>query len=136
MIVHPNQILLAFSLCDLRCIVLTIRKQIIAYKKGAFAPPTERQEGRLLPPAPLSGVPASSSRHFCSFYYLQKMAFYHRKGHVVNASLRIFILMYPSNLKPENGTQCLRGKQFESNSPQRYSSGIIWAVSNVVTAFE
>ena len=60
MIVFSNQILLAFSLYDLRCIILTIRKQIIAFKKGTFAPPappTERQEGRLLPPAPLSGVP-------------------------------------------------------------------------------
>ena len=44
-------------------IVLTIRKQIIASKKGTFDPPdpqTERQEGRLLPPAPLSGVPANT----------------------------------------------------------------------------
>ena len=60
-----NQILPAFSLYDLRCIILTIRKQITAFKKGAFAPlapPTERQEGRLLPPAPLSGVPASTCR--------------------------------------------------------------------------
>ena len=60
MIVFSNQILLAFSLYDLRCIILTIRKQIIAFKKGTFArpaPPTERQEGRLLPPVPLSGVP-------------------------------------------------------------------------------
>ena len=61
MIVFSNQILLAFSLYDLRCIILTIRKQIIAFKKGTFAPPappSERQEGRLLPPAPpLSGVP-------------------------------------------------------------------------------
>ena len=58
--VFSNQILLAFSLYDLRCIILTIRKQIIACKKGTFAPPappTEKQEGRLLPPAPLSGVP-------------------------------------------------------------------------------
>ena len=56
-----QQILLAFSLYDLRCIIVTIRKQIIAFKKGTFAPPppsTERQEGRLLPPALLSGVPA------------------------------------------------------------------------------
>ena len=60
MIVFSNQLLLAFSLYDLRCIILTIRKQIIAFKKGTFAPPappTERQEGRLLPPVPLSGVP-------------------------------------------------------------------------------
>ena len=60
MIAFSNQILLAFSLYDLRCIILTIRNQIIAFKKGTFAPPappTERQEGRLLPPAPLSGVP-------------------------------------------------------------------------------
>ena len=34
-----------FSLYDLLCIILTIRKQIIAFKKGAFAPPTEKQEG-------------------------------------------------------------------------------------------
>ena len=63
MIVFSNQMLLAFSLYDLRCIILTIRKQIFAFKKGTFAPttpPTERQEGRLLPPAPLSGVPALS----------------------------------------------------------------------------
>ena len=42
-----NQIMLAFSLYDLRCIILTFRKQIIAFKKGIFAPPappTERQE--------------------------------------------------------------------------------------------
>ena len=60
MIVFSKQILLAFNLYDLRCIILTIRKQIIAFKKGTFAPPappTERQEGRLLPPAPLCGVP-------------------------------------------------------------------------------
>ena len=60
MIVFSNQILLDFSLYVLRCIILTISKQIIAFKKGTFAPPapsTERQEGRLLPPAPLSGVP-------------------------------------------------------------------------------
>ena len=41
----------------------TIGKQIIAFKKGTFAPPappTERQEGRLLPPDPLSGVPDNS----------------------------------------------------------------------------
>ena len=60
MIVFSNQILLDFSLYDLRRIILAIRKQIIAFKKGIFAPPappTERQEGRLLPPAPLSGVP-------------------------------------------------------------------------------
>ena len=47
--------ILAFSLYDLRCIILTIRKQIIAFKKGTLAPPappTERQEGRLLPPVP------------------------------------------------------------------------------------
>ena len=59
MIVFSNQVLLAFSLYDLRCTILTIRKQIIALKKGTFAPlapPTERQEGRLLPPAPLSGM--------------------------------------------------------------------------------
>ena len=51
-IVFSNQILLAF------------RKQIIALKKGIFAPPappSERQEGRLLPPAPLSGVPGFHS---------------------------------------------------------------------------
>ena len=44
-----------FSLYDRRCIILTIRKQIIAFKKGTFAPPappTERQEGRLLPLPP------------------------------------------------------------------------------------
>ena len=55
MIVFSNQILLAFSLYDLRCIILTSRKQIMAFKKGTFvlpAPPTEKQEGRLLPPAP------------------------------------------------------------------------------------
>ena len=55
MIVFSNQILLAFSLYDLSCIILTTGKQIIAFKKGTFAPPappTERQEGRLLPPAP------------------------------------------------------------------------------------
>ena len=65
MIVFSYKILLAFSLYDLRCIILTIRKQIIAFKKGTFAPPappTERQEGRLLPPAPLSGVPGSIDR--------------------------------------------------------------------------
>ena len=48
-----------FCLYDLRCIILTIRKQIIAFKKGTFAPPaplSERQEGRLLP-RPLSGMP-------------------------------------------------------------------------------
>ena len=57
MIVFSDQTLLAFSLHDLCCIILTIRKQIIAFKKGTFAspaPPTERQEGCLLP---LSGVP-------------------------------------------------------------------------------
>ena len=62
MIVFSNQILLTFSSYDLCCIILTIRKQIIAFKKGTFAPPappTERQEGRLLPPAPLSGVPGA-----------------------------------------------------------------------------
>ena len=56
MIVFSNQILLAFNLYDLRCIILTIRKQIIAIKKGTFAPPaplTERQEGHLLPLPPL-----------------------------------------------------------------------------------
>ena len=40
--------------------IIASRKQIIASKKGTFAPhapPTERQEGRLLPPVPLSGVP-------------------------------------------------------------------------------
>ena len=55
MIVFSNQILIAFSLYDLRCIILTIRKQIIAFKKGTFAPPappTQRQEGRLLPLPP------------------------------------------------------------------------------------
>ena len=55
-----NQILLVFSLYDLRCIILTTGKQIIAFKKGTFAPPappTERQEGRLLPLPSLSGVP-------------------------------------------------------------------------------
>ena len=60
MIVFSYQILLAFSLYDLRCIILTIRTQIIVFKKGTFAPsapPAERQEGRLLPPALLSGVP-------------------------------------------------------------------------------
>ena len=44
--------ILAFCLYDLRFIILTIRKQIIAFKKGTFAPPvppTERQEGHLLP---------------------------------------------------------------------------------------
>ena len=59
MIVFFNQILLVFSLDDLRCIILTIGKQIIAFEKGTFAPPappTERQEGRM-PPAPFSGVP-------------------------------------------------------------------------------
>ena len=38
MIVVSNQILLAFSLYDLRCIILTIRKQIIAFKKGTLLP--------------------------------------------------------------------------------------------------
>ena len=54
MIVFSDQILLAFSLYDLRCIILASRKQIIAFKNGTFAPPappSERQEGRL------SGVP-------------------------------------------------------------------------------
>ena len=65
MIAFSNQTLLVFSLYDLCCIILTIGKQIIAFTKGHFAPPappTERQEGRLLPSAPLSGVPGSSSR--------------------------------------------------------------------------
>ena len=56
MIALSNQILLAFSLYDLRCIILTIRKQITALKKGTFAPPAppnERQEGRMLPLPPL-----------------------------------------------------------------------------------
>ena len=56
MIVFSNQILLVFSLYDLRCIILTIGKQIIAFKKGTFAPPappSERLEGRLLPLPPL-----------------------------------------------------------------------------------
>ena len=70
MIVFSNKILLAFSLYDLRCIILTIKKQIIAIKKGTFAPPappTERQEGCLLPPAPFSGVPASGDFKFQNF---------------------------------------------------------------------
>ena len=52
MIVFSNQRLLAFSLYDLHSVILTIRKQIIAFKKGSFAPPappTERQAGCLLP---------------------------------------------------------------------------------------
>ena len=52
MIAFSYQILLVFSLYDLSCIILTTGKQIIAFEKGTFAPPTERQEGRLLPPAP------------------------------------------------------------------------------------
>ena len=63
MIVFSNQILIAFSLYEHRCIILTTGKQIIAFKRGTFAPPappTERQEGRMLPPAPLSGVPVLS----------------------------------------------------------------------------
>ena len=63
MIVFSNQILLAFSLYDLRCIIITIRKQIIAFKKGTFAPPGPQLKGRRgpAPPAPLSGVPADSN---------------------------------------------------------------------------
>ena len=65
MIAFSNQILLVFSLYDLRCIILTIGKQIIAFQMGTFAPPalpTQRQEGRLLPSAPLSGVPEYNYR--------------------------------------------------------------------------
>ena len=53
----------AFSLYDLCCIILTIRKQIIAFKKGTFAPLLLQLKGRgsLLPPAPLSGVPVLES---------------------------------------------------------------------------
>ena len=67
MIVFSNQILLAFSLYDLLCIILIIRKQIIAFKKGTFAPPappTARQEGHLLPPAPRSGVPVCQEQRW------------------------------------------------------------------------
>ena len=55
MIVFSNQTLLAFRLYDLRCIILTTGKQIVVFKKGTSAPPappTERQEGRLLPLPP------------------------------------------------------------------------------------
>ena len=55
MIAFSNQILLVSSLYDLRCIILKIGKQIIAFKKGTFAPaapPTQKQEGCLLLPAP------------------------------------------------------------------------------------
>ena len=66
MIVFSNQILLAYNLYDLRCIILTIRKQIIAFKKGTFAPPPPQLKGRrgpcsLLPP--LSGVPVGHSEN-------------------------------------------------------------------------
>ena len=84
MVAFSNQILLAFSFYDLCCIILTIQKQIIGFKKDTFAPPapaTERQEGRL-PPSPacliecngkiyykvnlVTGLILSLTRHFMS----------------------------------------------------------------------
>ena len=74
MIVFFNQILLVFSLYDLRCIILTIGKQIIAFKKGTFAPPappTERQEERILSPAHLSSVPVYDNNVLVKAMYVK-----------------------------------------------------------------
>ena len=66
---HINDCLFQSNI-DLRCIILTITKQIIAFKKGPFAPPappTERQEGACSPCRPLFSVPGGT----CSGYMIQ-----------------------------------------------------------------
>ena len=91
MIIFTNQILLAFSLYDLRCIILTFRKQIIAFKKGTFAPPappTERQERRLLPPALLSGVAAPAPQIRAMFSSLVS-DFFQRVLHLFRIALHV-----------------------------------------------
>ena len=76
MIVFSNQILLVFSLYDLCCVILTTGKQVIAFKKGTFAPlapPTQRQEGRLLPLPP---SPACLGKLTLHFMQLEKLIGY------------------------------------------------------------
>ena len=76
-----NQILLAFSLYDLCCIILTIEKQIITFEKGTFAPPaspTEEQEGCQLP-YPLS--PACLAENFLWLCPHTPVSFSRLEGH-------------------------------------------------------
>ena len=54
MIVYSNQILLVFSFYNLCCIILTIGKQIIPFKKALLLPLLPQLKGRwgTLPPSP------------------------------------------------------------------------------------
>ena len=107
-----NQILLAFSLYDLHCIILTIRKQIIAFKKGTFAPPappTEKQEGRLLPPAPLlrcACPPLFANNNYLVLFYV---------SHVI-VSFFFLLICFLSFICICNGSQLRDGSRVRNST--------------------
>ena len=68
MIVFSNQVLLAVSLYDLRCVILTIRKQIIEFEKGTFAPPAPQLIGRRAPAPSCPPSPACLIIHVPTIY--------------------------------------------------------------------